>query len=143
MSFSAVPHRNSQLFFRFAGPLETDPIIAAALTAKDKERRAALLADSPDLSTRPPPESFSVANSSTASTLSRKLVCGVNSLERGDDNQSLNSSTGFPRERSAVIRPQGVLKDPITENYFICCCCPKGKWQNTKSDSALNRLTDR
>ena len=81
--------RNSQLFFRFAGPLETDPIIATALTAKDKERRAALLADSPDPSTRPPPESFSVANSSTASTLSRKLVCGVNSLERGDDSQSL------------------------------------------------------
>ena len=87
------------LRFSFAGPLETDPIIAATITAKDRERRAALLANSPELSSRPPPASGA---GSTTSTLSRKLkIDGIISTSRDSDQGSeatINSSTGFPVE---------------------------------------------
>ena len=52
-------HRNSTTLsplMEFLGPTSTDPsnMITANMTTKDRERRAALLADSPELPSKPP-----------------------------------------------------------------------------------------
>ena len=131
------------LLFSFVGPLETDPIVAMAVTAKDRERRAALLADSPDLSRRPPPTSG--GGGSSSSSLSRKLAAGCGSVadqtsEAGDGDSdaavSINSSTGFPKEPGTVASPWPSAAGDGRTGCITGCCCP-----NQSKKVALSRIT--
>lgn len=132
-----TPSSMANPLLHFAGPLETDPIIAAAVTAKDKERRAALLTDSPEMSTRPPPPPDGPANS-TSSTLSRKLMrVGSSSgfYDKQGSDVSVNSSTGFPKERTTV--------QVDDEGQSVNCCSSSCPVQSRSFNSPLKLLASR